>query len=172
MIKAGFDLNRDRDKFGNGFAHIAADRGNLSLLQLLVDHEADVNLKNWHGDTVLLRTLKACLERCKGVCSGHLSCFRFLLQLPDTDSNISDDDDFTPMKFALKPKSRQFSASFLLLNSYFFKLSGVTYLLLTFRDVRSILICLWRCKRSRSIGKFFGWKRKTQGNLGSKMNWK
>ena len=56
----------------------AADMGNVKLVQLLVDRGADVNLRNRHGHTALM----------KAACKGKTKVVKLLVQVTDPDIDL------------------------------------------------------------------------------------
>ncbi|XP_070558761.1 myotrophin-like [Ptychodera flava] len=66
--KPGFDVNQEIHQGRNGL-HIAADYGQLEVLQYLVSKDIDVNLPDKHGITPLL----------SAIFEGHTECVRYLL---------------------------------------------------------------------------------------------
>ncbi|KAK4876912.1 hypothetical protein RN001_009418 [Aquatica leii] len=102
MLKSG---GTDRswnelDENGMGLIHWAADRGYSNIIQALLSHGADVNLRDAEMQTPL---------HYAAVC-GHLECVGTLLK-NNADVTLKDDDGFNPKDVAVDAKVQELFSS-------------------------------------------------------------
>ena len=76
------DIN-ERDKFGNSPLHLAAQRGDLRMILMLVEYGADVHCENAHHET----PLHLCWS------NGHTRCADFLLCHGDDDDHFEKEEN-------------------------------------------------------------------------------
>lgn len=82
-LDAGVDINicDSRDAHGETALMSAADRGNTSIIELLLEHGADINARNQYGSTALI----------KAASHGHIDVMKILIQA-GADANIEDNE--------------------------------------------------------------------------------
>ena len=92
LIKNGAKVNATR-KDGAHAAFMAAQKGHLEILQLLVDKDPSVAyLKGFEGRSALYAAALA----------GHLNIIKYLTSLKDTDMNSEHDNGEVPIVAAIK----------------------------------------------------------------------
>ena len=92
LIKNGAKVNVTRND-GAHAAFMAAQKGHLEILQLLVDKDPSVAyLKGFRGRSALYAAALA----------GHLNIIKYLTSLQDTDMNSEDDNGQVPIVAAIK----------------------------------------------------------------------
>ena len=85
------NVNQIRDDVHyRGMIHVAAIHGRTDLLQILINNDADVHLKDFYGRTCLHYT---------GM-EGHLEATEYLLTLSKSD--VVDRDRYTPLLYVIK----------------------------------------------------------------------
>ena len=93
-LTAGTDVNV-KDRFGETPLHVAALGGHKEVLQLLITNGADVNVS-----TLRFTPLHLAIGR------GHKEIVELLIA-KGADVNTQDDDDKTPLDWAIKYKRTQ-----------------------------------------------------------------
>ena len=83
---------------GGSALHLAAGRGNLRMVQLLVAHGADLNLQMDGKEKSSLAT-----PLHEAMRSSHLDVVQYLLSLPECNPNIKDQNGERPIHYAAAP---------------------------------------------------------------------
>ncbi|KAH9955382.1 hypothetical protein BGW80DRAFT_1467116 [Lactifluus volemus] len=86
LLECGAETNAQETKGGAVALHFATLSGNLETVQILVQHNADINAKTFAGHTPLHLASESC----------HLDVVRFLL-VSSTDVNAWMEDGYTPL---------------------------------------------------------------------------
>ncbi|MES0488637.1 MAG: ankyrin repeat domain-containing protein [Leptospirales bacterium] len=89
--KSGVDLNHT-DRSGDTALHLAASRGHLEVVQLLVASGANVNVQNLHRKSSPLHN---------AAYNGHLGIVEYLLK-NNAEVDIADNSGQTPLSFAAR----------------------------------------------------------------------
>jgi len=108
LISAGADV-KARTKWDETPLHIAADRGNVEIAKVLLEHGADINVRNnKRGDTPLHRA----------VAKGNVEMVKFLLK-QGADVHARNRYDDPPIQIAIEDEERNAEMiQFLLIYEY------------------------------------------------------
>ena len=90
------DVNIRATQHGQTALMLAASHGRLDMVQLLVEANADVNIRDEDGSTALMCSAE----------HGHASIVKYLLHNPDTDVLAKDNDGLTALAVAMEAGHR------------------------------------------------------------------
>jgi len=89
LIEQGFAEINHQSEYGETALSISCERGYDTLVQLLLEHQAEVNISGMYGETELL---KACRSH-----SSSLACIKYLVMNGRVNLNVQDHEGFTPL---------------------------------------------------------------------------